>query len=264
MIKPTYTTNNNLDIVFETDSIIDEETIFERYIFEKKLTSAVISGNYDQALLIFNDGKNQINNLADLKARIPDDPDRLYRNLAWMMNSMLRICLLTAQVPVTYIHIVATHFGILIKSVPVELIKNQSLYRHMIQIYCYTAKNFNTGQYSKIVEEITNYISFNLQKEMTLNQIARNFNFTPTYINRLLKKETGYSTIKYIKTQRITLAKMLLHFDDMPISEIAYTVGYPDCNYFCRIFKQMEKISPLQYKNQIKNNAKNDWYYQNS
>lgn len=239
---------DNLDTVLSTTSIIDEQSVITRYLYEKKLLTAVTFGDYAQAILAWNSLCESDVGIKDLEARIPNDSDRLYRNLAWNLNSVLRISILLAQVPVTYVHILATHFGMLIETIPLDMIKNQTLYRNMIQIYCYTAHKFNGKSYSRHVEKIVNFISFHIQENLTLTDISKEFNLSPVYINRILKKETGFTTIQFIKKQRITLAKMLLHFEDMTISQIAQIVGYSDCGYFCRVFKQLEGISPLQYK----------------
>lgn len=242
----------SLETIFMGDSIINDDLVFERYADEKKLLYFVVAGNYEQALLIWDRAPKEPSYYADLIARVPGDHDRLLRNLAWILNSTLRVTLLFTHVPVNYVHIVATHFGMMIEHIPVELLVNQQMFHNMLEVYCHAAKEFGNRKYSKTVEKITNYILSNLQTELTLNQIAQVFNFSPAYINRLLKKETGFSTIQYIKKQRISLAKILLHFDDMAVADIASIVGYPDSAYFCRVFKQTEHLSPLQYKVQNK------------
>ena len=51
-------------------------------------------------------------------------------------------------------------------------------------------------------------------------------------------------------------AKKLLLSTNMSISEVGYSVGYNDANYFARVFKRQEKITPSEYKKQLQNNSK--------
>ena len=237
-----------MDSVFQMESILDEDSVIKRYGFERRLITAVAAGQYDQALSVWTQLCDSHIGIEDMEARIPNDRDRLLRFLAGNFNTVMRISILFAQVPDIYVHIAATHFGTQIESLPIEKLNSQNIYRNMLKVYCYIAKKFGGGTYSGKVGKIVNYILFNLQENLTLDSVAKAFSFSPVYINRILKKEVGMTVVQYIKTQRVALAKMLLHFDDISVSEIAALSGYPDCSYFCRVFKQKTGISPLQYK----------------
>ena len=174
----------------------------------------------------------------DAVTRIPREPDKRLRYAGQLVNSTLRVSLLSSQIPVIYLHIVSTHFGILLEDAPIEYLREEKIIHRIIEAYCYYAKEYSGIQYSDTVSRITDYIIFHIKEELSLRQIA----------DRVLKKETGYTVVQYIKKNRIVLAKTLLHFDDLSIAEVASLVGYPDCNYFCRVFKQVEGVSPVQFR----------------
>ena len=52
----------------------------------------------------------------------------------------------------------------------------------------------------------------------------------------------------YVRKQRIKMAKKLILNTEDSIAQIALSVGIKDTNYFIRIFKQTEGITPLQYR----------------
>ena len=56
------------------------------------------------------------------------------------------------------------------------------------------------------------------------------------------------SPVSYIRLQRIEEAKKLLTGTDIPISEISYSVGYEDVNYFHRVFKKLTNETPSNYR----------------
>lgn len=161
---------------------------------------------------------------------------------------MLRVSLLSSQIPVIHIHVISTHFGILLEEAPVEYLREERILHRIIEAYCYYAGEFSGASYSETVSKITDYIIIHINEDLSLHRIADAFHFSPAYVNRILKKETGCTTVAYIKKSRIFLAKTLLHFGDLTIADIAVSVGYSDCNYFCRVFKQLEGISPLQFR----------------
>ncbi|WP_281989272.1 helix-turn-helix domain-containing protein [Aquimarina aggregata] len=52
----------------------------------------------------------------------------------------------------------------------------------------------------------------------------------------------------YITDQKLKRAKELLRITEMPVSEIAYGVGFNDPLYFTRIFKKKIGGSPTEYR----------------
>lgn len=238
----------NQQEIIRREAMISQESVFRRYALEKKLISHVTAGNYEQAIRVLDSFSDNPDDYADLIARIPNDPARRLRYFGSLLNTMLRVSLLSSQIPVMHIHIVATHFGILLEDAPIEYLREEHILHRIIEAYCYYAGEFNGTPYSDTVSKITDYIIFHINEDLSLHQIAEAFHFSPAYVNRILKKETGCTTIQYIKRSRIFLSKTLLHFGDLTITDIAVSVGYSDCNYFCRVFKQLEGISPMQFR----------------
>lgn len=53
---------------------------------------------------------------------------------------------------------------------------------------------------------------------------------------------------EYIRLTRHKNACRLLKNSAVPVSSIALNVGYMDTNYFCRVFKSIEGITPTEYR----------------
>ena len=53
---------------------------------------------------------------------------------------------------------------------------------------------------------------------------------------------------QYLAWKRCELAAELLLESRMSIQEISAYVGYPDNNYFSKVFKANKKLSPLDYR----------------
>jgi len=91
------------------------------------------------------------------------------------------------------------------------------------------------------------FIRANYQKDITLQDIAREANLSETYFGNIFKKITGKSPIDYLTSTRINNAKRLLIETDYNISEISSLIGYEDSHYFSYIFKQKEGITPSEF-----------------
>ncbi|MFD0868693.1 helix-turn-helix domain-containing protein [Paenibacillus residui] len=86
---------------------------------------------------------------------------------------------------------------------------------------------------------------------INLEQIAGEFGFSPSYLTRFFKNQTGDSLMRYIDQIRMEKAKELLRTTDMNLGEIIERVGYIDPTNFIRKFKKLEGVTPIQYRNLI-------------
>lgn len=100
------------------------------------------------------------------------------------------------------------------------------------------------GKANQIIDECFN-------KELTLDDISKELCISPQYFSRLYKDEMGTNFIEHLTKKRIDNAKMLIDQGDYSIKEICYMSGYSDPNYFSRLFKKHEGISPSMYYKKI-------------
>lgn len=92
------------------------------------------------------------------------------------------------------------------------------------------------------------YISQRLAQPVTLTELARQVNLSPTHFARVFKRQLGISPINYVIQKRMTQASTLLAETTMPLKQIALAVGYDDAFYFSRLFKKTAGLSPAAYR----------------
>lgn len=107
-------------------------------------------------------------------------------------------------------------------------------------------KENNEGAY--IMDRVIDYIGDNFKKDISLESVSGTFHFNPSYFSVLFKKSTGCNFIDYIKKMRIKQAKEMLKNTDKKVYEIAAEIGYRDYQYFCRLFKKMNKVTPSEFR----------------
>lgn len=82
----------------------------------------------------------------------------------------------------------------------------------------------------------------------TVAYMAEKLNVSPRYLSDLLKQETGKTAIELIHIYLIDEAKNLLMEGKMNISEISFSLGFENANYFARLFKKEVGIPPNVFR----------------
>jgi len=88
----------------------------------------------------------------------------------------------------------------------------------------------------------------------SIEQMAEKLSVSQRYLSDTLKKETGKTTTEHLQLYLIEAAKDILLKPNFTISEVAYELGFEYPQYFSRLFKKMEGISPSDYREQYKMN----------
>ena len=100
------------------------------------------------------------------------------------------------------------------------------------------------------LDSIKLYLDEHYTEHISLDELASKFYMNKFYMTKIFKETYGTTINNYLISKRITKAKQLLRFTDMTIDEIGNAIGMDGANYFCRMFKKIEGISPNTYKKQ--------------
>ena len=100
---------------------------------------------------------------------------------------------------------------------------------------------------SRIHQTLT-YIRKHLDGRLDIGMLADKACMSKDHYIRVFKRETGETPNVYITKRRLERAELALVTSDLSIKDIAKTLGYDDCSYFNRVFKQTEGVSPQQYR----------------
>ena len=98
--------------------------------------------------------------------------------------------------------------------------------------------------------KLKEYLDEHYTEKISLDELAIHFFINKYYLTKIFKETYGTTINNYIIAKRITRAKQMLRFTDMTLEEIAIAVGMNGGNYFSRMFKKIEGISPREYRKQ--------------
>ena len=103
--------------------------------------------------------------------------------------------------------------------------------------------------YKRRINKVIDYVNNNLEKSVSLEELASVAFFSPFHFHRIFMAVTGESVNYFTNRIRLEKTARLLKFSKHPISDIAITCGFSSPPTFSRAFKQYFGISPSSYRN---------------
>lgn len=98
------------------------------------------------------------------------------------------------------------------------------------------------------VHEVADYLLDHPEAGETLEELAKRFFISKSYLSRIFKEVTSFTVNEYRNISRIKKAQNLLVHGDYSVTEIAGMLGFESITYFERVFKNYVDMRPLQYR----------------
>ena len=92
------------------------------------------------------------------------------------------------------------------------------------------------------------YLEEHYRSKITLESLGTIFSMNPCYLQKQFKRYFGQSPTEYLIYLRMTHAKELMRTTHLSIGEISEKVGIESVNYFTRLFKSQEGLTPQEYR----------------
>lgn len=102
------------------------------------------------------------------------------------------------------------------------------------------------------VESIHDYILEHYMEHLSLSELAEQFFVEPSYLSKRFSQKYGETITACITRCRMDQAKELIKDEDNKLEVISFKVGYDDYNYFSRVFRRFEGMSPSDYRRSLK------------
>lgn len=113
-------------------------------------------------------------------------------------------------------------------------------------------RNYNTLNArlanNDIVSAAVRFMNENIEKQLSLTQIADYIGYSTSQFSLIFKMKTGHSPLNYFNMLKVQRACKFLETTDLKINQICSKVGIDDSYYFSRLFSKTIGISPKQYR----------------
>lgn len=136
-------------------------------------------------------------------------------------------------------------------------IKEYMIYSSMC-LYMFLASFLYLDQYRYInlpnhkeypfASRVIHYMNEHVERNLTLDQLAAYFKYSPSHFSMLFQKETGVSPISYFIRLKIQKACQYIVLTSLKLNEISTKLGFEEPAYFSRTFTKVMGISPSEYR----------------
>lgn len=106
----------------------------------------------------------------------------------------------------------------------------------------------NRSNYERsLVKQAVEFMSANLDRRLTIGQLADGLGVNPTTLRTSFKKETGTSIMHAFGDMKITEAKRLICETGLNFSQIGEHLGFLSLYHFSRFFKEREGVTLSEF-----------------
>ena len=99
-----------------------------------------------------------------------------------------------------------------------------------------------------VVDRAIVYIQDHLTDKLTVEEIAANAGYSPSYFSRMFAEETGLSPYQFVLKSRLDQAQQQLKTTRLTVQEIAFQCGFNSAANFCYTFRRMMGVSPHEFR----------------
>lgn len=127
-----------------------------------------------------------------------------------------------------------------LKELLIRLIQSQ----HLKQVAAESDASNNQSR----LHYVLNYIHEHLTEKIAVDALSRKAYLSRNVFFKWFKEQFGITPLDYINFERIKLAKQLLAQPHYKVQTVSSMCGFSDVNYFVRLFKKVEGITPKSYQ----------------
>lgn len=102
------------------------------------------------------------------------------------------------------------------------------------------------------IQVVVDYMVLHPTEQYTLKRMSQMAELSESRFRTLFKQQIGKNPLEYLNELRVMAAARKLLLSRENISDIAYSLGFEDANYFIRVFKKYFCVTPKQYRNNAK------------
>jgi len=112
-----------------------------------------------------------------------------------------------------------------------------------------TSKAAIQSRESGLLNAFMEMLEHNFKEKKMVADYAGKLCVTPNYLNRVIKKNTGFPARHHIKQRVLLEAKRLGRYSNAGMKQIAYSLGFSDSAHFSKFFKSGSGTNFSEFKN---------------
>lgn len=109
-------------------------------------------------------------------------------------------------------------------------------------------KQSQTNRGFKTVLEFKSLLLRHIRNNPKPADLAEMLHVSVNHLNKVLKKNTQFSTSEWIAKRQVIEAQLMLKHSDLSVTQVAHHLGFDDPSYFSKFFFRHTRVTPSQYK----------------
>ena len=105
-----------------------------------------------------------------------------------------------------------------------------------------------------LLDQIYAYVDTNLEKRITLQQVADEFGISISSVTQLFQRKAGITFHQFLSQRRMVAAEKFIS-QGIPLEEVGKHLGFSDHSSFYRAFKHHYGVSPREFRNKMKTDS---------
>ena len=106
----------------------------------------------------------------------------------------------------------------------------------------------SSGEGQQLLEAVRSRVVASLPKALDVNALASEYGMSRTHFSHFFRARTGLTPARFVAEARIHRATGMLLDPRAPLKQIADACGFANPNYFCKVFRRFQHMSPASYR----------------
>jgi len=106
----------------------------------------------------------------------------------------------------------------------------------------------SSGEGGRLIDELRERVLTSLPRVLDVEMLASTYGMSRTHFTHFFRRRTGSTPARFAAEVRIRQAARLLLDTRLPLKQIAEDCGFTDVNYFGKVFRRFQHMSPAAYR----------------
>ena len=218
----------------------------KRYAHEAAFIQNIIEGNARKALQNLHSMQMDVAYLKRIGTTLENE-----RYGSAIVQTTVRLAARQAGLPSIIIdQISGKNTGKVLRSSKIdEIVQAQE---QMIREFWKAIQEIRNEKLSALVQSAKYYIEKEYAEDISVRSLAEELEVSVNHLISVFKKEMQVTPNSYLREYRMKQAAHILAATDLPIQEVASSIGIPDANYMIKLFKAQYGETPAAYRKKFR------------
>ena len=165
-----------------------------------------------------------------------------------IMRNLIRIAAKESGLDAVIVDSISVEYAQKMRQITGEPREAARLYEQMISELCEEIRKVRENGYSILTQRALHLIHLYCGEQLTIQSVAEKVYASESTLSRALKADTGSTFTALLSRERLQKAGHLLRETSESVQNIAAACGYPDQNYFVKVFRKQYGVTPTEYR----------------